>query len=293
VRWLIGRNEKFFPINIGVLVVLLISKNGRPHCTFAPMAKLQIAIVGTGNSAWHFTKRLLSWGGAEIWSSSRFIESAEAFQKQTGSHHTSTIENLPKTLDLYILAVADNAVPEVAATLGEVEGLVVHTSGFVAMDVLYMHERRGVLYPLQTLTKGVDCAPENLPLLVESHHKKDEQLLVKWAQAWVPTVQVLNSAQRRQLHAAAVFANNFTNHLLYKAQQICAMAGLPAQTLDPLVAETFRKAQEIGPLAAQTGPAKRGDQRTMMGHQDLLNPNDAALYEALSKSIQNLYEREL
>lgn len=257
------------------------------------MAQLQIAIIGTGNSAWHFTKRLLAWGGAEIWSSSRTLARAAAFQQTIGSHHTSTTATLPKNMDLYILAVADNAIAEVSTVLGRVTGLVVHTSGFVTMETLCMHGRRGVLYPLQTLTKGVACAPENLPLLIESHHKKDEELLLKWAQQWVPHVQVLSSTKRRQLHAAAVFANNFTNHLLYKAQQICAMAGLPAQTLDPLVAETFRKAQEIGPFEAQTGPAKRGDQRTMQGHQELLNPNDAALYAALSNSIQNLYEREL
>ena len=99
---------------------------------------------------------------------------------------------------------------------------------------------------------------------------------------------LLYSPQRLRLHVAAVFANNFTNHLLGIADALLAEAQLPAGLLTPLVRETVDKALTNSPFAVQTGPAVRRDAPTLAAHQDALagHPAWLSLYELLTASIQ-------
>lgn len=258
-----------------------------------PMENLRIVLIGNGNTAWHYAQLIQQLPGIKLWIAGRDANQAAQFASEVRAHHSSTITNLPTNWDLYILAIADDALPKVTQQLLEVSGLVVHTSGFVDLDVLKPLTRRGVLYPLQTLTKGTPIAANKIPLLVEAAHTSDVSFLMEFARKMTPQVFEVSSAVRKQLHVAAVFANNFTNHLMEKALQQLAATGLPTQILQPLIEETFRKALVLGPAAAQTGPAKRGDQRTMAGHKLLLNQADAELYQVVSNSIQKLYEGKL
>jgi predicted short-subunit dehydrogenase-like oxidoreductase (DUF2520 family) len=99
----------------------------------------------------------------------------------------------------------------------------------------------------------------------------------------------ISSEERRLLHLAAVFSSNFTNHLLLHASHIMERLDLPFSLLNPLMKETLRKAFEIGPGRAQTGPAIRGDRETMQAHLELLKGDEQAtrLYEILSRSIKD------
>lgn len=257
------------------------------------MKKLRVALVGNGNTAWHYAQLISQLPHVTLWSAGRDAQQTAQFASNVGAHHNCTLPNLPTDLDLYILAITDDALPEAASQLGQVRGLVVHTSGFVNMDVLKPLPRIGVLYPLQTLTKGTPIAAEKIPLLVEAAIIADTVFLLQLAQLLVLQVFEVSSAERKRLHVAAVFANNFTNHLMGKSLELLEPTGLPPQILHPLMEETLRKALVLGPELAQTGPAKRGDHRTMEGHKLLLNPADAALYQILSNSIQKLYEGKL
>jgi predicted short-subunit dehydrogenase-like oxidoreductase (DUF2520 family) len=98
----------------------------------------------------------------------------------------------------------------------------------------------------------------------------------------------LSSARRLQLHVAAVFANNFTNHVLGIADALLAEAGLPAELLHPLVRETVEKALTNPPFTVQTGPAVRRDAPTLAAHEAALATHPAwqDLYAQLTASIQ-------
>ena len=62
------------------------------------------------------------------------------------------------------------------------------------------------------------------------------------------------------------------------------------ELLQPLIQETAKKVQTINPSQAQTGPAKRGDQKTIDKHLDLLGEGTAsALYNVLTESIKEKY----
>jgi hypothetical protein len=58
--------------------------------------------------------------------------------------------------------------------------------------------------------------------------------------------------------------------------------------LKPLIKETAEKVMLLSPEEAQTGPAKRNDQRTIAAHFNLLkNQNQKAIYTLLTQSIQS------
>jgi predicted short-subunit dehydrogenase-like oxidoreductase (DUF2520 family) len=148
--------------------------------------------------------------------------------------------------------------------------------------------RGGVLYPLQTFSAGRAIDWAGVPLCVEAADPVAEQTLLALAHSLSRLVLRLSSARRLQLHVAAVFANNFTNHVLGIADALLAEAGLPAELLHPLVRETVEKALTNPPFTVQTGPAVRRDAPTLAAHEAALATHPAwqDLYAQLTASIQ-------
>ena len=106
--------------------------------------------------------------------------------------------------------------------------------------------------------------------------------------------QKVNSDQRRVLHLAAVFVNNFTNQLYRIGHEITESEGAEFDMLKPLILETARKLEDLSPLRAQTGPAKRNDKKTIKKHLRLLenNKEHTKIYELLTASIQRTHGRK-
>ena len=99
--------------------------------------------------------------------------------------------------------------------------------------------------------------------------------------------------QRRHLHIAAVFVNNFSNHLFAIAQDYCEKHQLDYQLLMPLIHETIHKIDTILPKDAQTGPAKRNDTKIIEKHLSQLKTEDEHLYKIyslLTDSILKMYK---
>ena len=90
------------------------------------------------------------------------------------------------------------------------------------------------------------------------------------------------------MHLAAVFANNFVNHLYGIAGQILDQEGLDFSLLRPLIFETAHKVMLMTPENAQTGPARRGDESILCMHKAMLKDNRKLLnlYTQLSDSIR-------
>jgi len=192
---------------------------------------------------------------------------------------------IPRDADLYVIAVTDSAIASVAAEIGDVPGLVVHTAGSVPMSVLPQH-RKGVLYPLQTFTKGRPVDMRSVPLFVES--EGGEELLLHVASQLSDTVIPMDSERRRYLHLAAVFCNNFTNHMYRITEELLSQHDIPFEVMLPIIDETARKVHSLTPAQAQTGPAVRWNQSVMEAQQNLLEREDLRqLYQIISKSIHH------
>ena len=126
-----------------------------------------------------------------------------------------------------------------------------------------------------------------IPLCLEANKQENHNLLKNVAQAIGGPVYLINSAQRKALHVAAVFVNNFTNHLYTIGEELCKTHKVPFSVLQPLIAETADKIKHLPPSAAQTGPAARGDQKILKDHlQYLTKESHQKLYQLISASIQ-------
>ena len=251
---------------------------------------MRIVIIGDGNVSWHFAKRLLASDSIQLTIHSRKALNSSWGELNGFQHSESTITS--ESIDLIILAIADQAIAEVASSYRFPDNaIVVHTAGSVPVSILNSFTNYGVIYPLQSLRAGFEV--EELPILIEASSPKVLEQISKVAYLITSTVQGANSEQRKQLHLAAVFASNFVNHLLAIVEKLSQERQLDADLLRPLVKETVRKAFEMGAKNAQTGPAKRQDQATMDAHMELLNhAYEKQVYALLSQGIVSYQENE-
>ncbi len=101
-----------------------------------------------------------------------------------------------------------------------------------------------------------------------------------------PPAAWTDSAKRAQYHLGAVFANNFSNHVIALLQSYCAKVGLDPHVYEAMIRTTLDAAAAGDAKSLQTGPARRADQITLDRHMDLLPKELKSIYQALSQSIQ-------
>ncbi len=250
-----------------------------------------ITIVGTGNVAWHLFQAFSQHDEISILQVvGRNKEGLKSFGKAaTLLQNTLDIAKA----DVYIIAVSDDAILEVSELFLGLEGLVVHTSGSVPMQVLAKHSDYGVFYPLQTFSKGRSLNFKTIPICIEANSEKNDVFLSRLARSISDVQHRINSVQRRSLHLAAVFANNFTNHLYHIAHSVCTDHEVPFSILNPLILETAAKVSQGAPYQMQTGPAKRGDHQTQQRHLALLEVQaQKDIYTLLSSAITKTYQNK-
>ncbi len=249
---------------------------------------VSVVIIGAGNVASHLLHAFTEATHVEaVQLYARSEKSLTPFKSVIAT--TNSFDNLA-TADVYIIAVADDAISEVSKSLPLKNKLVVHTSGSVAMETMDDSLRRGVFYPLQTFTKGTLVDFSTIPICLEAAHNDDLLILEELASSISDAVYFIDSEQRENLHVAAVFVNNFTNHLYHIGQQICDENKVPFEVLKPLIRETATKLTKVSPFEAQTGPAKRKDTQTITKHLHQLPENYKEIYALLTKSISKTYE---
>ena len=251
----------------------------------------KIVLIGSGNVATMLADVFIEKGLqiAQVYSHS--LEHAEALAKAINCEGISDLNKLRKDADLYVIAVKDDAIAEVAANLRLPGKTVVHTSGSIALDTIKnISEKTGVFYPLQSFTKGRKLDWQNIPIIIESNDNGTVITLKNLGERVAGSVYEINSENRKKLHLAAVFANNFINYLLGEAKEILG-ENIPFTILQPLVNETVSKAFDLGIEASQTGPAKRGDLKTIEAHLAILktHPGAEILYKMITAAIAKKY----
>ena len=252
---------------------------------------IKVVIIGAGNVATHLYQ---SFSKAEQ------LDVIQVFNRnekhldfvQDPRKRNSDLEQIPPA-DLYIIAIKDEAIEELAPQLNISGGLVAHTSGSQHMEVLSGFKNYGVFYPLQTFSRNKPLNFKDVPLCLEANSEENLEFLKKVASEICDRNFEVNSEQRRALHVSAVFVNNFSNHLFALAADYCKKNELPFEILRPLIRETVAKIETLDPFSAQTGPALREDQRTIDAHLDLLDEDRKKIYTILTESIQKLHGKKL
>jgi predicted short-subunit dehydrogenase-like oxidoreductase (DUF2520 family) len=206
----------------------------------------------------------------------------------------SGLDQKLRPADICILSISDRAIAEVSGELNFGSALVLHTSGGQPLSALSPLPRAGVFYPLQTFSRDRPVSLQGIPVLLESDLSEDLALLKTLAVRLGAIPLAADSRQRLAVHLAAVFANNFTNHLIHLAESLCCDSDLDPAILKPLIQETFLKLDSVSAFKAQTGPARRADKATLDKHRELLDKTpQRELYEQLTRSILDTYETKL
>ena len=252
---------------------------------------MNVVCIGAGRLAQHLMPELQNAGCMIKQVFNRSLDSAKSLaEKLSIEDYTSDISKIDTSADLYVLALSDDVVSEVAQEIKQahnISGIVVHCSGILGIDSLPF-DLRGGFYPLQTFSEDHQIDWKSTPIIITSEKEFVANALKDLAVKISDKIYEITDQQKTVLHLAAVFANNFTNHMLTIAEDICKENSIPFEILKPLIQTTFEKALTQGPANSQTGPAVRGDEMTIEKHIQLLRdyPQILEVYKVITNNIK-------
>ncbi|TAH43697.1 MAG: DUF2520 domain-containing protein [Bacteroidetes bacterium] len=250
---------------------------------------MKIVLIGTGNVAMHLGPALIKAGHEVIQLVGRTEKHSKFLANKLSCDYTINKKQISPKADTYIVALRDEAIGLYSKHIPSEAKLVVHTSGSVNANVFSgITQHYGVLYPIQTLSTKRKINFETIPLCLEANSEKAKKKLLTLAKSLSKEVHWTSHDQRQTIHLAAVFANNFSNHLFALAEDMLTKKGMSFDLIRPLIAETAAKVQKSSAHQMQTGPARRGDTETIEKHIELLKnkPQLLQIYKILTRSIQ-------
>jgi predicted short-subunit dehydrogenase-like oxidoreductase (DUF2520 family) len=245
----------------------------------------KISLVGLGNVGYHLAKAFDKTG----------IEITHVFSRQLKScpelsfnpKFIDNLKDLPNS-QLIILCVPDDVIKDTLELIHP-SCPVAYTSGSTDISSLPERENIGVLYPLQTFSKDTALNMNEVPFFIEGSNSNFSATLFDLAWEISSHVNYANSQERKELHLAAIWVNNFTNHLIHIAKEYLESKELDFGHLKPLLLETVMKLKEQEPYDSQTGPARRGDVKIIEQHLSKLEGTSKEIYQLISDSIINTY----
>ena len=251
---------------------------------------MDIVILGSGNVASALGRKFKAAGHTILQVVSRNASAASKLAYEWDTESTNYPSIINRNADVYIVSVSDDAIHEVVADLKLPKKVIAHTAASVSKDVLKnVSDHYGVFYPLQSLNKD-DQEPPEAPIFFDGSDEISKKRLEMLANSISPQhVSEAGDDARLKLHIAAVFVNNFTNHLYALAEDFCRKEGLDFRELIPLIEETGSRIKTISPQQSQTGPAARNDEETLKKHLALLElyPEMKKVYTFLTESIRS------
>lgn len=198
------------------------------------------------------------------------------------------IERAGDDVDLVVIATPDSAVAAVAAAIEPRPDVVVaHLSGSLGLGPLARHPRAAVLHPLVALPdpeRGADrlvgawfgLAATGDPLAAEVVAALAGRIVRVAEGDWV------------RYHAAAVIASNHLVALLGQVERVAGSVGAPLDAYLDLARGSLDDVAALGPVAALTGPVRRGDLDTVRRHLEAIPEDERATYRALSQEAGRL-----
>ena len=250
---------------------------------------MNISIVGSGNVATHLALALHGAGYTIHQVLSRSMEHAQMLARRVDARPVNQWQRLDEDADIYLMAVTDDALYDLALDLRLQGALVIHTSGTTPLSVLKPISRRhGVLWSPQTFVRDIAMDYRRLPLCIEGSSPEVEVELETLAADISGCVYHLDYEQRCRAHLAAVWVSNFVNAVNATAQDLMRQSGLDFDMLRPLAEQTLRKWDYGSLWLQQTGPAVRRDEKTLNAQRRQLldQPELLRLYDQLTELIQ-------
>lgn len=256
----------------------------------------KVSIVGAGNVGHNFALAFRQAGYQIHEVYSRTQRSAMLLSQTLSTNYTTNLAELKKDTDLIILAVNDDALPSVINQIKIKNVPIVHTSGSTPISVFEKHGfvHYGIFYPVQSFSKNETESLAPIPICIEANDSETGDLLLSLARSVSTKVFAMDSEKRKALHVAAVFANNFTNHLFHIADEILRSKEISFEVIRPLLEKTAGKIKTETPLNAQTGPAVRNDRQVIDNHLEYLKSNQEyqEIYRIMTESIYSSQKKK-
>ena len=251
---------------------------------------MNIAIVGAGRA-----------GGALAIAASRSghrVVSIEGRNTASVDRLKSLVDISAGTPELRIIAVSDDAIPEIAAVVADLADPVptVHVSGAVPVSALRPIATTGVqigsMHPLQTLPDAERGAArlEGSWMAITAEEPLRSQLHGLAASLGCRPFD-LDDEAKPLYHAAAAAAGNYTLTTLDLSLALFEAAGVPFEAAHPLIEAIIANAFDLGPAGALTGPVARGDAATVARQVEAIRehvPQAEQLFVDLTRSTARL-----
>jgi predicted short-subunit dehydrogenase-like oxidoreductase (DUF2520 family) len=256
-----------------------------------------IAFIGAGNLAWHLAPELENFGHKVSLVNSRTKKSARTLiDRLYNATYKKNLDFSKTEVDAIIIAVKDSDIHDVVTEIIVPDRCsIFHTSGIQPMNILEnaAAEHFGVLYPLQTFTKGLKVNFKDTFFFLEANGDPALSVLQHLLKGISRNIYRTNSQQRSILHLSAVISSNFSNHMLVIAKSLMDGHNMDYRLLENVVSSTVRKAFEMGPENGQTGPAVREDTDTINKHLKLLKDDREVqkIYARISEHIIKTYRQ--
>jgi predicted short-subunit dehydrogenase-like oxidoreductase (DUF2520 family) len=249
----------------------------------------KIYVVGYGNLGKHLSEYFLennvNFGG--IFTDQNIsISGIDIYRK-------SAINQTLKAGDVLFVTTKDDEISSVIHQVENPDVVKIYCSGSVSLESLNTISNCGVWYPLYSFSGNMSIDWQKVPVFIEYSNDYVFELLSNICGQLNKPFQVLDSNQRKQLHLAAVFANNFVNACIIGANEVIkGNESLRFDYLLPIIKQTIDKISVGNPIDSQTGPAKRNDESTMSEHLNMLSnsTSEQELYAAISKYIQQKFD---
>ena len=207
---------------------------------------IRIIVIGTGNLGGHLCNAFQSVAASKKVLLKGYYNRAQNELSGSQAPLLTDLNNLPEA-DLILLAVPDDAIEKVSGQIKAGKAIVAHTSGSVAMSALQHHQNHGVFYLPQSFSSSREPRFGDISICLESSSEEVNQVLEMVAVTLSRKREQINSSQRKKLHLAAVYMNNFVNHCYSKAEEIMEEASMDTHLLDALMRETLEKAIALSP----------------------------------------------
>ena len=264
-------------------------KSDKNSAEFSKGMISEIYIVGYGNLGKHlseyFIQNSLNFGG--IFTDQNIsIAGIDIYRK-------SAINQTLKSGDVLFVTTKDDEIANVIHQIENPDVVKIYCSGSVSLESWSTISNCGVWYPLYSFSGNASIDWTKVPVFIEYSNEYVIELLSNICVELNKSFHVLDSLNRKQLHLAAVFANNFVNACLIGANEVVKEnESLKFDFLLPIIQQTIEKVAIGNPKDCQTGPAKRHDELTLLAHSNMLKhtPSEQALYAAISKFIKQKFD---
>ena len=188
------------------------------------------------------------------------------------------------------LAVPDSFISFYASSLRVEAERWIHLSGASEMALLSPHDQCGVVvWPVISLASSYDV--KEVPIVIES--QKDDSFVHLLTETF-PNCLKLGFKERLMTHVAAAIANNLVQFIYEVLDEELKINGIKRDLIKPIIDQTFRRIQEGNLAGSLSGPARRGDFKTIEKHLNAIHSEHLKdIYKVITYCIQASYEKKL